>query len=104
MDDVNQLKGRMAEALVEGIFKRAQYMVACGWRGETQVSALMVPARACPTSWCGRPSTSELGHRSYLLLAIEVKYCPNLDDYLRRDMPARSPRWRCSGRSSTRSW
>ena len=28
MDDINLLKGRMAEALVEGVFKRAQYMVA----------------------------------------------------------------------------
>src|SRR6185503_6396843 len=91
MDDVNQLKGRMAEALVEGIFKRAQYMVARVAR-ETKVSALMRTGQSVPdfVVWKALDEPSP-GHRSYLLLAIEVKYCPNLDDYLRREMPARSP-------------
>ena len=47
MDDINLLKGRMAEALVEGIFKRAQYMVARVAR-ETQVSALMRTGQSVP--------------------------------------------------------
>jgi len=91
MDDINLLKGRMAEALVEGIFKRAQYMVARVAR-ETQVSALMRTGQNVPdfVVWKALDEPS-LGHRSYLLLAIEVKYCPNLDDHLRREMPARSP-------------
>jgi len=91
MDDVNQLKGRMAEALVEGIFKRAQYMVARVAR-ETQVSALMRTGQSVPdfVVWKALDEPS-LGHRSYLLLAIEVKYCANLDDHLRRETPARSP-------------
>lgn len=91
MDDINLLKGRMAEALVEGIFKRAQYMVARVAR-ETQVSALMRTGQNVPdfVVWKALDEPS-LGHRSYLLLAIEVKYCANLDDYLRREPPARSP-------------
>lgn len=91
MDDVNLLKGRMAEALVEGIFKRAQYMVARVAR-ETQVSALMRTGQAVPdfVVWKALDEPS-LGHRSYLLLAIEVKYCANLDDHLRRETPVRSP-------------
>ena len=91
MDDINLLKGRMSEALVEVIFKRAQYMVARVAR-ETQVSALMRTGQSVPdfVVWKALDEPS-LGHRSYLLLAIEVKYCPNLDDYLRGEMPARSP-------------
>lgn len=91
MDDINLLKGRMAEALVEGIFKRAQYMVARVAR-ETQVSALMPTGQSVPdfVVWKALDEPS-LGHRSYLLLAIEVKYCANLDDHLRRETPARSP-------------
>jgi hypothetical protein len=91
MDDINLLKGRMSEALVEGIFKRAEYMVARVAR-ETQVSALMRTGQAVPdfVVWKALDEPS-LGHRSYLLLAIEVKYCANLDDHLRRETPARSP-------------
>jgi hypothetical protein len=91
VDDVNLLKGRMSEALVEGIFKRAQYMVARVAR-ETQVSALMRTGQSVPdfVVWKTLDEPS-LGHRSYLLLAIEVKYCANLDDHLRRETPARSP-------------
>ncbi len=91
MDDIARLKGRMSEALVEGIFKRAQYMVARVAR-ETQVSALMRTGRSVPdfVVWKALDEPS-LGHRSYLLLAIEVKYCANLGDYLRREAPARSP-------------
>jgi len=91
VDDVNLLKGRMSEALVEGIFKRAQYMVARVAR-ETQVSALMRTGQSVPdfVVWKALDEPS-LGHRSYLLLAIEVKYRANLDDHLRRETPARSP-------------
>lgn len=91
MDDINLLKGRMAEALVEGIFKRAQYMVARVAR-ETQVSALMRTGQSVPdfVVWKALDEPS-LGHRSYLLLAIEVTYCANLDDYLHGETPARSP-------------
>lgn len=91
MDDISLLKGRMAEALVEGIFKRARYMVARVARA-TQVSALMRTGQSVPdfVVWKALDEPS-LGHRSYLLLAIEVKYCADLDDYLRHETPARSP-------------
>jgi uncharacterized membrane protein YgcG len=81
----------MAEALVEGIFKRAQYIVARVAR-ETQVSALMRTGQSVPdfVVWKALDEPS-LGHRSYLLLAIEVTYCANLDEYLHRATPARSP-------------
>lgn len=91
MDDVNRLKDRMSEALVEGIFKRAQYMVARVAR-ETQVSALMRTGHGVPAFvvWKALDDPS-MGHRSYRLLAIEVKYCPRLEDYLRRETAAHSP-------------
>jgi hypothetical protein len=91
MDDINRLKGRMSEALVEGIFKRAQYMVARVAR-ETQVSALMRTGLRVPdfVVWKALDEPS-LGHRSYRLLAIEVRYCPRLEDHLRGEAPARSP-------------
>jgi hypothetical protein len=91
MDDISRLKNRMSEALVEGIFKRAQYMVARVAR-ETQVSALMRTGHGVPAFvvWKAVDDPS-LGHRSYRLLAIEVKYCARLDDYLRRETHARSP-------------
>lgn len=91
VDDIVRLKGRMSEALVEGIFKRAQYMVARVAR-ETQVSALMRTGHGVPdfVVWKALDDPS-LGHRSYRLLAIEVKYCARLEDHLGRDAAPRSP-------------
>jgi hypothetical protein len=91
MDDITRLKGRMSEALVEGIFKRAQYMVARVAR-ETQVSALMRTGQSVPdfVVWKSLDEPNP-GHRSYRLLAIDVKYCASLDDHLGREEPARSP-------------
>lgn len=92
MDQINLLKGRMAEALVEGIFKRARYTVARVGR-ETQVPALMRTGRTefMPdfVVWRALDAPS-LGHHSYRLVAIEVKYRADLADYLRRDSPSRS--------------
>ncbi len=86
MDQINLLKGRMAEALVEGIFKRARYTVARVGR-ETQVPALIRtgPAEFMPdfVVWRALDEPS-LGHHSYRLLAVEVKYRTDLEDYLRR--------------------
>lgn len=92
MDQINLLKGRMAEALVEGIFKRARYMVARVGR-ETQVPALLRTGRTefMPdfVVWRALDEPS-LGHHSYRLLAIEVKYRADLADYLRRESPSRT--------------
>jgi len=92
MDPISLLKGRMAEALVEAVFKRARYTVARVGR-ETQMPALVRSGRAefMPdfVVWRALDEPS-LGHHSYRLVAIEVKYRADLEDYLRRDSPSRS--------------
>lgn len=92
MDPISLLKGRMAEALVEAVFKRAGYTVARVGR-ETQMPALVRTGRAefMPdfVVWRALDEPS-LGHHSYRLVAIEVKYRADLEDYLRRDSPSRT--------------
>ena len=76
MDSIAILKGRMAEALVEAVFKRAGYTVARVGR-ETQMPALVRTGRAefMPDFVVWRPlDDPSLGHHSYRLVAIEVKY------------------------------
>jgi hypothetical protein len=91
MSDIDRLKGRMAEALVEAIFKRAQYVVA-RVAHETQVSALRRPGHGVSDFVAWKPlDDPSLGHRSYHLLAIEVRYCARLEDHLRRETADRSP-------------
>jgi hypothetical protein len=91
-DPIAMLKGRMAEALVEAIFKRAGYTVARVGH-ETPIPALVPAARSGFTPafvvWRALDEPS-LGHHSYRLLALDVTYCTDLDDYLRRESPARS--------------
>lgn len=93
MDPISLLKGRMAEALVEAVFKRAKYTVARVGR-ETQMPALVRTGRSefMPdfVVWRALDEPS-LGHHSYRLVAVEVKYRADLEDYLRRDSPSRSP-------------
>jgi hypothetical protein len=92
LDPISLLKGRMAEALVEAVFKRAGYTVARVGR-ETQMPALVRtgPAEFMPdfVVWRALDEPS-LGHHSYRLLAIEVKYRADLDGYLRRDSRSRT--------------
>lgn len=92
IDPISLLKGRMAEALVEAVFKRAKYTVARVGR-EAQIPALVRTGRSefMPdfVVWRALDEPS-LGHHSYRLLAIEVKYRADLADYLRRDSPSRS--------------
>lgn len=93
MDDVNLLKGRMAEALVEGIFKRAQYTVARVGH-ETQVPSLIRSGRRdfVPDFVVWRVlDEPSLGHHSYRLLAVEVKYRADLQRYLNGDSRSHSP-------------
>src|SRR5713226_5483927 len=93
MDQIDLLEGRMDEALVEGIFRRAQYTVARVGR-EPQMPALIRTGRAefmpAFVVWRALDEPS-LGHHSYRLLAIEVKYRADLEDYLRLDSQSRSP-------------
>lgn len=92
LDPISLLKGRMAEALVEAVFKRAKYTVARVGR-ETHVPALGRADRSelMPdfVVWRALDEPS-LGHHSYRLLAVEVQYRADLEDYLRRDSPSRS--------------
>ena len=93
MDPISLLKGRMAEALVEAVFKRAKYTVARVGR-DAQMPALVRTGRSefMPdfVVWRALDEPS-LGHHSYRLVAVEVKYRADLEDYLRRDSPSRSP-------------
>lgn len=92
IDPISLLKGRMAEALVEAVFKRARYTVARVGR-ETHMPALVRSGRTefMPdfVVWRALDGPS-LGHHSYRLVAIEVKYRADLADYLCRDSPSRS--------------
>ena len=90
---IDLLKGRMAEALVEGIFKRAQYTVARVGR-ETHTPPLTRSGRTelVPDFVVWRVlDEPSLGHHSYRLLAIAVKYRADLEGYLGRDSWSRSP-------------
>jgi hypothetical protein len=93
MDQICRLKERMAEALVEGILRRAGYTIARVAR-ETQVPTLMWSGHAEFIAdfvvWRALDVPSH-GWHSYRLLAVEVKYRADLTDYLRRDSPSRSP-------------
>jgi hypothetical protein len=92
MDPIGLLKGRMAEALIEAVFKRAKYTVARVVR-ETPIPALVRTGRSefMPDFVVWRALDEPgLGHHSYRLLAVEVKYRADLEDYLRRDSPSRS--------------
>ncbi len=93
VDPVDLLKGRMAEALVEGIFKRAQYTVARVGH-ETEMPSPIRSGRRdfVPDFVVWRPlDEPSLGHHSYRLLAVEVKYRADLAGYLRRESLSRSP-------------
>ena len=86
--DVNDLKGRVAEALVESIFRRAAYRVARVGR-ESQVHGLIKNGagefgpdflvwKQVPESQSAQPL-----HR---LFPIEVKYRANLSDFVRKEV------------------
>ncbi len=85
--DVNVLKGRIAEALVESIFRQAGYTVSRLGR-ESQVQRLMkigadefAPDFLVWKPVTSSPSTHDLHH----LLTVEVKYRASLGEFLRRD-------------------
>jgi hypothetical protein len=75
--DVNALKGRIAEALVEGIFRRAEYQVALVGR-ESRVQHLLKvgPDEFLPDLLVWKP-VGPL-HR---LVAIEVKYRAHIERF-----------------------
>jgi len=86
--NVNDLKGRLAEALVESIFRRAGYRVARVGR-ESQVQGLVKVGSAefAPDFLVWKQvATAGLDANLHRLLPIEVKYRSNLPDFLRKQI------------------
>lgn len=84
------LKGRVAEALVEAIFRRARYVVSRAGR-ESQFPSLLKAGQDgfLPDFLIRRPVEREAGQRPlHQLIALEVKYRRDLDTYLRQDLAA----------------
>jgi hypothetical protein len=85
--DTSVLKGRIAEAFVENILRRAGYRVSRLGR-ETQAQRLLRinDEEFLPDflAWKAMPSPG-LERRLHRLLMIEVKYRASLAEYLRRD-------------------
>ena len=85
--DINALKGRIAEALVEGVFRRAGYQVALVGR-ESRVQHLLKigPVEFLPDFlvWKQMAETDATGtlHR---LVAVEVKYRGDVEKSLQRE-------------------
>jgi hypothetical protein len=83
--NIDHLKGRVAEALVESIFRRAEYQVARLGR-ESQVQRLVQVGSAefSPDFlvWKQADKADPSLHR---LLTIEVKYRSNLREFLRSE-------------------
>ncbi len=79
--DVNGLKGRIAEAFVEGIFRRAEYQVARVGRESSVQHLLKVgPDEFLPDLFVWKPVGSL--HR---LVAVEVKYRAHIEQFLLQD-------------------
>lgn len=85
--DVNGLKGRTAEALVEAVLRQAGYRVARVGR-ESHVEHLVKagPDEFMPDflAW-KRVEQSAEGHALHRLLAVEAKYRARISEYLQRD-------------------
>ena len=86
--DVNDLKGRVAEALVESILRRAAYRVARVGR-ESQVHGLVKigPGDFAPDFlvWKQIPE-GESAQPLHRLFPIEVKYRSNLREFVRKEL------------------
>lgn len=83
--DINGLKGRIAEALVESIFRRAQYRVARAGR-ESQIPGLMQKGAAefAPDFMVWREvEGARPDEHLHRLLMVEVKYRANPQEYFK---------------------
>jgi hypothetical protein len=83
--NIDHLKGRVAEALVESIFRRAEYQVARLGR-ESQVQRLVQVGSSefSPDFLIWKPADKADPHL-HRLLTIEVKYRANLREFLRNE-------------------
>lgn len=88
--DVNGLKGRIAEALVEGILRRAGYQVALVGR-ESRVQHLLKVGRDefLPDLLVWKPAEhTDSAWPLHRLVGVEVKYRSDVGNYLRRHFSA----------------
>jgi hypothetical protein len=88
--DLGGLKGRIAEALVESILRRAGYQVSRLGR-ESQVHRLIKVGadEFLPDFLVWKPVSGDAMDRHlHRLLTVEVKYRANLIEFLRRHAPA----------------
>jgi hypothetical protein len=86
MDEISGLKGRIAEAFVEAIFRRAGYSVSRVGR-ESQVHRMVkIGSDEFLPDFLLRKPISETGSGRPLhrLIPIEVKYRSNIEEFLRR--------------------
>jgi len=85
--DINGLKGRIGEALVEGILREARFKVSRLGR-ESQVQQLLKTGSSefLPDFLIWKPVDHQLedGVPLHRLLSVEVKYRSNVDEFLRR--------------------
>src|SRR5215475_7745717 len=84
--DVNALKGRIGEALVEGILREARFKVSRLGR-DTQVQRLLKTGSSefLPDFLVWKPAEQlENGVPLHRLLSVEVKYRSNVEEFLRR--------------------
>ena len=84
--DLDGIKGRFAEALVEGIFKRAGYQVSRLGRGShVQRLVKIGPDEFLPDFLVWKPVDGVDSERPlYRVLTVEVRYRANLGDFLKR--------------------
>jgi hypothetical protein len=83
--EVEGLKGRIAEAFVESIFRRAGYRVSRGGRDGQVARPVRVAAdEFLPGFLVHKPSgETPAGRPLHRLIPVEVKYRVNVEDFLR---------------------
>lgn len=85
--DLNHVKGRLAEALVESIFRQAGYQVSrLGRESHVQRLVKVGADEFLPDFLVWKPVEGSVAAGPvYRLLTIEAKYRANLHEFLRRD-------------------
>ena len=86
--EVDDLKGRIAEALVESIFRRASYRVARVGRESSVQGLVKVGASEFSADFLVWKQVSDDSPDRHLhrLLTIEVKYRSNLPEFIKRNL------------------
>lgn len=86
MIDLDGIKGRFAEALVEGLFRRAGYQVSrLGRESHVQRLVKIGPDEFLPDFLVWKPVEGDSSERPlYRVLTIEVKYRAKLGEFLKR--------------------